>query len=167
MQQHDFRNVKKEDAMKKELIASSMGQTRINMKNEGTQYTVEVADTVPQKKRRHRRVPIAASALVMFGSNGNARAVPAVVSNISLSGIGIYADYSLDKGATVSVLITFISEDGRMKRDSITGTIVHANKIETLYYAGIEFDEELNAEIQPFLYPYLKQLYLADPLKAN
>jgi hypothetical protein len=47
---------------------------------------------------------------------------------------------------------------GVMKTDSIGGEVVHTNKIENLFYAGIEFVKEIDETHQPSLFEHLQKI---------
>ncbi len=137
--------------MKKELADTGKNHTAISKNDEVFHASSQAKEQVSQGKRIFRRVPIVASVTLTFGNNGDRQSVPAIVSNISLSGIGIYSDHPITKSTSVKIDVNFISEGGVMRRDSMRGTVVHTNKIDALYYAGIEFDEVLSPAKQPSL----------------
>lgn len=107
---------------------------------------------MPKNRRKYRRYPIFATALIKIKNKKDAAPVESLVSNISQSGLGIYSYVSVDKGTPVSIEITFIAIKGFEQTDTIEGKIVHLSKLGKLYYMGIAFDEELNPVAQPFLY---------------
>lgn len=63
-------------------------------------------------KRRYKRVPIAASAALIIKKSEKIQAVLAMTANISLSGIGLYADRYLEPETDVSIAIKFVSTHG-------------------------------------------------------
>lgn len=108
--------------------------------------------------RRRQKIPMAASVTVTWHRSEYILTLDGMISNISLSGIGLYFDNSLERGALVSIVINFMTTDGFMKKDSMEGKIVHTNKIEDLYYAGIEFNAELSEIHQPLLFEHLQTI---------
>jgi len=106
-------------------------------------------------QRRHRRIPIAASATLRFKNRENSPPVDAMVGNISISGIGLYTDSHIEENTTIFLEIKFISVDGNMYVDSANGRIVYVNVIEDISYTGIEFDDLINPVGQPHLYKHL------------
>ena len=95
-------------------------------------------------QRRHKRIPIAASATLRFKGKENDPPIDAMVGNISISGIGLYTDKNIEKNSLIFLEIKFISVDGNMYVDLAKGRIVYVNVIEDISYTGIEFDELIN-----------------------
>lgn len=108
-----------------------------------------------REKRRHKRVPIAASATLSFKDRENSPPVDAMVGSISISGIGLYTDKHIEEHSHLSVEIKFISIDGNMYSNTVSGRIVYVNLIGGINYTGIEFDELINPVGQPNLYAHL------------
>lgn len=114
------------------------------------------------ENRRNKRVPIAASARLTYASAKGSQSLDSTVASISLPGVGLYSDCLVAKGTSVSLEITFIATDGLMKTDQIEGKIINANDLADLCYICIVFDEEINAQKQPFLYEHLSKLLRRD-----
>lgn len=108
-------------------------------------------------KRAHKRVPIAGSARLAFYDRGKDVSLEAMVSNVSLSGIGIYAERQIEDGTEVLIEINFISSDGLMKIIIMKGHIVYAREMGSLFFTGIEFTEEINPEEHNELYNHIQQ----------
>ncbi len=106
-------------------------------------------------QRRHKRVPIAASATLRYKKEYGSPSVDAMVANISISGIGLYTDKHIEKQDVVFLEIKFISVDGNLYKDTASGRIVYVNTIDEINYTGIEFDELINPIGQPHLYKHL------------
>ena len=118
-------------------------------------YRIE--KTMSDNRRIHKRVPIAGSASLSFHGREGEVSIDAMISNISLSGIGIYADRQIEDGTEVSIDINFISSDGLMKNTRIKGNIVYAREMEKLFFTGIEFSKEINPEKHKDLYNHIQQ----------
>jgi hypothetical protein len=103
-------------------------------------------------------VPIAASVKLSIAGSEGQRSIDSTVANISLTGIGLYADCLLGRGSAVSIEINFIGTDGLMKTDLIEGSILNANEIEDLCYLCVVFNEELTPQKQPSLYEHLQKI---------
>lgn len=108
-----------------------------------------------REKRRHKRVPIAASAVLKFKNMQDSQPVDAMVASISISGLGLYTDKHIEKSPDISLDIKFISVDGNMYTNTVSGRIVYVNIIGGINYTGIEFDELINPAGQPELYKHL------------
>jgi c-di-GMP-binding flagellar brake protein YcgR len=67
-----------------------------------------------RERRRHKRIPIAASTTLTYKNRENNPQVEAMVANISISGIGLYSDKHIEKNADVALAITFVSHDGTL-----------------------------------------------------
>jgi c-di-GMP-binding flagellar brake protein YcgR len=67
-----------------------------------------------RERRRHKRIPIAASTTLTYKNRENNPPVEAMVANISISGIGLYSDKHIEKNADVALAITFVSHDGTL-----------------------------------------------------
>lgn len=113
-------------------------------------------------KRRHKRFSITGSADLTYRVQGNNRLYHTLISDISLSGIGLYADAPLEENFEVSLTIRFISGDGLMKTDVIEGRIVYIKEMEEIYFMGIAFIEEINAVNQPSLYGHMQNILMFD-----
>jgi hypothetical protein len=108
-----------------------------------------------REKRRHKRVPIAASATLRFKNKESSPSVDAMVGSISISGIGLYTDKHIEENTDILLEIKFISVDGNMYSNTASGRIVYVNIIGGINYTGIEFDELVNPAGQPDLYKHL------------
>jgi c-di-GMP-binding flagellar brake protein YcgR len=114
--------------------------------------------------RRHRRVPLPSAAVLKIKGSEGLRPLQTLTADISFSGIGLYSYDVTDVGSGASVEINFIGIDGLSRRDRVDGQVVYAskiegiNKMEGLYFTGIQFDEEINPLGQPFLYDRLQEI---------
>ncbi|MCL5022231.1 MAG: PilZ domain-containing protein [Nitrospirae bacterium] len=109
-------------------------------------------------KRRHKRVPISATATLRFKEGNETQSVQTMAASIALGGIGVYSDNPVEIETDVSITIDFISSDGMIKSSSTEGRVVYDKTIGTMHFIGIQFDEELNAENQPALYEHLQKI---------
>jgi nitrogen fixation protein FixH len=69
--------------------------------------------------------------------------------------MGVYAYNSMKIKTGVSITINFIYSDGSLKTDSLTGHVISNKKIDNTYFVGIQFNEEIDPEKQPFLSEYM------------
>lgn len=93
----------------------------------------------------------------MLHQKGNT-AYKTTIANISLSGLGVYSVKPIGKGRKVTVTISFVDRNGKMRQDSATGKVDWQRKFSHLYLIGVLFDEELNAMNQPQLLEHLSWL---------
>ena len=114
------------------------------------------------KKRRHRRVPLAASAAITYTIEESSERILAMTADISLSGIGVYSDKRIREGIELSIEITFISAHGLMTTEFIQGESVYIREIGSMYFIGIEFDEEINPVKQPSVHDHLQHILRTD-----
>ena len=112
--------------------------------------------------RRHKRFSITGSAELAHRVQGKNQTIHTLISDLSLSGIGLYVDSPLEENFEVSLTIRFISSDGSMKTDTIDGRIVYSKKLEEVHFMGIEFLEEINSEDQPSLYKHMQDILMWD-----
>jgi c-di-GMP-binding flagellar brake protein YcgR len=108
-------------------------------------------------KRRNTRIPIAGIANIEFKDQGKIHSIQTVIANISLRGMGVYAYNSMKINTDVSIIINFVFSDGSLKTDSLTGHVINNKKIDNTYFIGIQFDEEIDTEKQPFLSAYMNR----------
>jgi hypothetical protein len=87
-----------------------------------------------------------------------ARSFKTTIANVSLTGLGLYAPVSIGKGKQVTVTISFVDKNGKMRQDSAAGKVDWQRKFSDLYLVGIIFDEELNVLNQPRLLEHLSWL---------
>lgn len=78
--------------------------------------------------------------------------------DISLSGLGVYADHPVPPQETVTVTVNFISVDGEMYAETLRGTVIYGIRIGDFFFIGIEFDDFINPEGQPLLYKHLDEV---------
>ena len=102
-------------------------------------------------KRRNTRIPISGVAKIEFEDQGKIHSIATVIANVSLRGIGVYAYDPMKVKTDVSITITFVFSDGSLKTDFLTGRIISNKKIGNTYFIGIQFNEEIHPENQPYL----------------
>ncbi|MGD1074822.1 MAG: PilZ domain-containing protein [Thermodesulfovibrionales bacterium] len=107
-------------------------------------------------QRKHKRVPITGTATLKFERNGEVQSIHAMPSNISLGGIGLYADDPIEDDTGVSITVDFISLE-ELKTDSIEGCVVYNKNIGDIYFVGIQFNKEISPENQPALYEHIQR----------
>ena len=113
-------------------------------------------------KRRHKRFSISGSADLTYRVQEKNQIIHTLVSDISLSGIGLYLDAPLEENLDVSLTISFIAGDGSIKTATIDGGIVYSRKIEDVYFTGVQFHEEINPNHQPSLYKHMQNILIRD-----
>jgi hypothetical protein len=86
------------------------------------------------------------------------RSFKTTIANVSLTGLGLYSPVSIGKGKQVTVTISFVDKNGKMRQDSAAGKVDWQRKLSDLYLVGIIFDEELNVLNQPKLLEHLSWL---------
>jgi c-di-GMP-binding flagellar brake protein YcgR len=119
-----------------------------------------------KSKRKHRRYSVTGYAALKYKAQEQDQIVlHTLITDISLSGIGLYSDVPLEDNIDVSLDIAFISIEGPIKTDAIDGHIVYVRKledIEDVYFAGVQFHEEINRFNQPLLYEHLQSISILD-----
>jgi hypothetical protein len=111
-------------------------------------------------KRRHKRYSITGSADLTYTIKGNNEVIHALISDIAISGIGLYSDILIEENVDVSLDIIFISSEGITKTDATEGRIVYIRQLKNIYFMGIEFHEEITSRKQPSLYGHLQTVSL-------
>ncbi len=109
-------------------------------------------------KCEHKRSPITGTATLKFEDKGRIQSIQTAPGNISLGGIGLYADNPIEIDTKVSITLNFISTDG-IKTDSLEGCVIYSKDIGNIYFIGIKFNKEINPENQPSLYEYIQKIF--------
>ncbi len=107
-----------------------------------------------ENRREHKRNPLAGSANLILQGDVS---IDAKIYNISLSGIGVYADEQIEEGTEVSVKINFMASSDLIETDRIKGNIVYSGALENIFIAGIAFTEEIHPEKHKELYKHIRQ----------
>lgn len=102
------------------------------------------------ERRRHLRVPITAHVTLFFGGGEPTLVIHGVIADISLGGIGLHLYEPIEVGADMKLEISF-PFGGETKTETVEGTSIYSNRVESTHYVGIEFAQELNPEHQPYL----------------
>jgi len=89
---------------------------------------------------------------------GERTSTTATISNISVSGAGLYSPKSIGKGKTVKLKVSFIDSKGGISEDTVEGKVDWQSKFRGVYLVGILFNEELNMQNQPRLMGHLSWL---------
>jgi len=120
-------------------------------------------------KRKHERIPMVAVATVQYEDMDKRRSVQAMISSISLGGVGLYADHSIEDDNDVSVTIRFIATEGIMETITIEGQVVYNRKIGDMNFMGIQFDDEISDRNHPSLHEYIERAlkYSRFPLRKR
>ncbi len=113
-------------------------------------------------KRRHKRVPLASIVKLSIEDEGNVHPFETLTVDISMSGICVYSETTIDIDTDVSLTIEFSGNDGLSRTDSIGGHVVYNNILRTKYFIGIEFSEQINPFSQPFLFERLQRILAWD-----
>ncbi len=109
-------------------------------------------------KRKHLRVPIFGTATLKFEDKSTIQTMQTLPANISLGGIGLYSNNSIEIGTDVLISINFISAYGEARTASIKGRVIYHNKIGDIYFFGIRFNEEINFKNEPSLYEHMQRI---------
>jgi hypothetical protein len=112
--------------------------------------------TMIENKRIHKRIPIAGLVNLTIHYIEDDVTIEAMISYVSLTGIGIYADRQIEDGTEVSLEINFISSDGLMKNTLMQGHIIYYREMGHLFLTGIEFTEEINSEEHKEFYDHIQ-----------
>ncbi len=115
-----------------------------------------------QNKRKYRRYPIFAKVEIKTKNVINPTAVIAHVNCISEVGLGVYSAKPVEARAKVSIIIEFLSFEGKKEKDSIECVVAWAITEDNSYYLGLLFDEELNKDKQPNLYRHFHRIVKND-----
>jgi|GEM_PF-1438758 len=105
----------------------------------------------------YKRVPVSGTADLTFHDQDGEVSIKTIVSDVSLSGLGIYADRQVADDTEVSIELNFLSSDDAMKNALLKGNIVYTREVGTFFFAGIEFTDEITAKKQTELYDYIQQ----------
>ncbi len=111
-------------------------------------------------RRKHKRYPATGSVDIKYEHEGQEKLVHALITDISLSGIGVYLDVPLEDNIDVSMDITYISIDGSIKTTTASGRVVYSRKFKDVYFTGIQFHKEINQKDQSSLYDHLNAISL-------
>jgi len=111
--------------------------------------------------RTYKRFPITGAATLKFKNKGEFQSISTMVGSLSLAGIGLYSDDPIEIETKVSITIKFISLDG-IKTESIEGRIIYDEKIGSIHFLGIHFDEEINLKNQPLLHEHIQEIFSSD-----
>jgi hypothetical protein len=109
----------------------------------------------PMERQWHRYQFIGTAKIRVRGERTS---TTATISNISVSGMGLYAPKSIGKGKTVKLKVSFIDSKGRVADDTVEGKVDWQSKFKGVYLVGVLFDEELNMQNQPRLMGHLSWL---------
>jgi len=107
--------------------------------------------------RKHIRVPIFGTATLKFEDKNTIQTIHTLPANISLGGIGLYSNNSIEIGTDVFITINFISLHGEAKTAFLKGLVIYNNKIGDASFLGIRFNEEINSENDPSLYEHMQR----------
>jgi c-di-GMP-binding flagellar brake protein YcgR len=110
-------------------------------------------------RRKHIRVPIFGTATLKFEDRNTIQTMQTLPANISLGGIGLYSNNSIEMGTDVLITINFVSLYGEARTASIEGHVIYNNKIGDTSFLGIRFNEEINFKNEPSLYEHAENLY--------
>ncbi|HXX58521.1 MAG TPA: HD domain-containing phosphohydrolase [Thermodesulfovibrionales bacterium] len=113
------------------------------------------ASGLAHEKRRHRRVALTGTATLKPKGKRDVQPVQTMIADISLSGMGVYADNPIEEGVSFSIDIYFVSLEGSMATVSVSGNTCFVRQIKDIYFVGIHFKEELDPIKHPSLYNYL------------
>lgn len=109
----------------------------------------------PVERQWHRYLFIGTAKIRVRGERAS---TAATISNISVSGIGLYSPKSVGKGKTVKLKVSFIDSKGRVSDDTVEGKVDWQSKFKGIYLVGVLFNEELNMQNQPRLMGHLSWL---------
>jgi hypothetical protein len=113
--------------------------------------------TTPVERQWHRYQFIGTAKIRVRGERTS---TTATISNISVSGIGLYSPKAIGKGKTVKLKVSFIDSKGRVSDDTVEGKVDWQSKFRGTYLVGVLFNEELDTQNQPELMGHL--LWLID-----
>ncbi|UCG79065.1 MAG: PilZ domain-containing protein [Nitrospirota bacterium] len=109
-----------------------------------------------KNRRIHKRVPIAGSARILL-NDGQGAFTEGLISNVSISGIGIYTDRQVDDGEDVLLELNFISSEWTMTETVIQGNVVYTKDMEFSFFTGIEFTNEIDPGSHKSLHYHIEQ----------
>lgn len=112
--------------------------------------------------RSHRRYSIFARADILMKNDTNPLTMHTLVNSISEVGVGLYSSVPLERFTEISMKIEFFNVEGKKENDSIDGKVVWLTKQDDMYYLGVFFNEELNAERQPHLHKHFHRIIKDD-----
>lgn len=109
------------------------------------------------EKRKHKRVPLYGTATLRV--KDRERSLQVLPANISLGGIGLYSDDAIETQTGIIMNISFVSAEGEAQADSLEGEVIYVKKIGDIYFLGIRFSEEINAENAPMLHAHIRKTF--------
>ncbi|MEW6053320.1 MAG: PilZ domain-containing protein [Nitrospirota bacterium] len=111
------------------------------------------------EKRKHKRVPLYGTATLRVKDRDGERSLQALPANISLGGIGLYSDDAIETQTGILMNISFVSAEGEAQADSLEGEVIYVKKIGDIYFLGIRFSEEIDAENAPMLHAHIRKTF--------
>lgn len=103
-------------------------------------------------------MPLSAIVKLLFDEGDGPSPLQGMVADISLTGIVLYLGKPLEGGAEVTLEILFHVSGGEVKSETVKGTTIYSNRIQNVYFVGIEFNQELNPKLQPALYSRIQNI---------
>ncbi|MEK7702508.1 MAG: PilZ domain-containing protein [Nitrospirota bacterium] len=97
-------------------------------------------------KRKHPRIPLAASATVLVGD----QVIEITIGNVSMNGILFHAQHPFNLGAEIDVIFRGVDR-GKDFEESVFGKIVTVSRKDSGNSYGLQFSDDLDKEVQPFL----------------
>jgi hypothetical protein len=112
--------------------------------------------------RSYRRYSIFARADILMKNETKPVRIHTLVNSISEVGIGLYSNAPIERFAEISITIEFFNVEGKKENDSIDGKVVWLTRQDEMYYLGVFFNEELDAERQPHLHRHFHRVIKDD-----
>jgi hypothetical protein len=98
------------------------------------------------------RYPFLASAKIVRNSEADPVEIRVDVNCLSRMGLGAFSSEPVDTGTGFLISLGFFGPEGKRMEDTLEGNVIWASPHEDRYYIGVEFDEEVNYDVQPRLY---------------
>jgi hypothetical protein len=109
-------------------------------------------------KRKHKRFSLTGIAKIKFEDDRENKSIQGILGSISSVGMGLYVDNPIEANKEVSVAISFISIGGGIKDSVIEGSVIYNRDLGKLHFIGIQFNEAVNSNNQPFLYKHIQNI---------
>lgn len=108
------------------------------------------------ERRRYRRCILKGVARIVVP--GRAAEIKGVLEDMSVGGIGLYTTEALPKDELITMDVEVRTPRGEMIRDRMVGRVAWTRDWGGFILHGIAFDDEVDKDNHPSLFPFLTDL---------